>query len=154
MLFDTAQCILSRSTMLITDYCVTQVVDYPAHNYSLFILGVMILWFGWYGFNPGSQTAILLAGTSNPVQVAAVATTLAPATSGLTALFVKAAISKMRTGVPPLLSCTCTQCPQPSLLPLNMYTYMLSKLYWSCLGSAALTSPDLRCNLCACLFVL
>jgi len=114
MLFDTAQCIEFRSIMLITGYCVTQVVDYPAHNYSLFILGVMILWFGWYGFNPGSQTAILLAGTSNPVQVAAVATTLAPATSGLTALFVKATLSKMRTGVPPLLSHTCTQCPQGS----------------------------------------
>ncbi len=75
-----------------------QVVDYPAHNYSLFILGVLILWFGWYGFNPGSETAILGAGTSNPVQVAAVATTLAPCASGLTALFVKAMIVRFRTG--------------------------------------------------------
>ena len=78
--------------------CVPQVVDYPAHNYSLFILGVLILWFGWYGFNPGSATAILGAGTSNAVQVAAVNTTLAPATSGLTALFCKAMLSKFRTG--------------------------------------------------------
>ena len=75
-----------------------QVVDYPAHNYSLFILGVLILWFGWYGFNPGSETAILGAGTSNPVAVAAVATTLAPCASGLTALFVKAMIVRFRTG--------------------------------------------------------
>jgi Amt family ammonium transporter len=74
------------------------VVDYPAHNYSLFILGVMILWFGWYGFNPGSETAILPAGTSNPVAVAAVATTLAPCSSGLTALVVKAMIVRFRTG--------------------------------------------------------
>ena len=29
-----------------------QAVEYAAHNYSLFLLGVMILWFGWYGFQP------------------------------------------------------------------------------------------------------
>ena len=81
-----------------------QAVDYPAHNYSLFILGVLILWFGWYGFNPGSQTAILAAGTSNPVSVAAVCTTLAPCSAGLTALFVKAMLSKIRTGARPPLS--------------------------------------------------
>lgn len=46
-----------------------QAVDYAAHNYSLFLLGVMILWFGWYGFNPGSALAILPAGFSLPVQV-------------------------------------------------------------------------------------
>ena len=73
-------------------------VNYPAHNYSLFILGVLILWFGWYGFNPGSSTAILGAGLSNPVQVAAVNTTLAPCTAGLTALFCRAMLSKYRTG--------------------------------------------------------
>ena len=78
--------------------CHLQVVDYPAHNYSLFMLGVMILWFGWYGFNPGSETAILGAGTSNPVAVAAVSTTLAPCSAGLTALFVKAMIVRFRTG--------------------------------------------------------
>lgn len=75
-----------------------QVVNYPANNYSLFILGVLILWFGWYGFNPGSQTAILPAGQSNSVQVAAVNTSLSPCTAGLTALIVRAGIHKARTG--------------------------------------------------------
>ncbi len=47
---------------------IVQAVEYAAHNYSLFLLGVMILWFGWYGFNPGSALAILPAGFSLPVQ--------------------------------------------------------------------------------------
>ena len=66
-----------------------QVVQMEGHNTSLFILGVMILWFGWYGFNPGSQLAIITttAGASysvaNAVANAAVTTTISPAVAGL-----------------------------------------------------------------------
>ncbi len=46
----------------------------PGHNITLGALGVFILWFGWYGFNPGSTTA----GTTD-IAMIAVNTTLAAA---------------------------------------------------------------------------
>ena len=74
------------------------VVNMPGHNSSLFILGVMILWFGWYGFNPGSQQAIVGASHFAAVSNAAVTTTLAPAAAGLSALLIGALESKVKTG--------------------------------------------------------
>ena len=69
-----------------------QVADYSGHNTSLFVLGVFILWFGWYGFNPGSQLAIVNGIV--PVSSAAVSTTLSPACAGLSSLFTKTLIAK------------------------------------------------------------
>lgn len=85
--------------------CALQSVDMAGHNTSLFVLGVMILWFGWYGFNPGSQLAIVSPTGStysyaSAVSNAAVTTSLAPAAAGLTGLFFTALLLKMKTGRP------------------------------------------------------
>ncbi len=52
----------------------------PGHNMSLATLGCLILWIGWFGFNPGSQ----LAADAN-VPYIAVTTNLAAAAGGCTA---------------------------------------------------------------------
>lgn len=71
-------------------------VDMPGHNASLAILGVFILWFGWYGFNPGSALAII--GSSTVAAVAAVNTTLSAAAGTLSTLFALMAVNWMSTG--------------------------------------------------------
>ncbi len=60
----------------------------PGHNLMLGALGVFILWFGWFGFNPGSQLAA--AGTDNAVAIAhiAVTTNLAAAAGAVAAMMV------------------------------------------------------------------
>ncbi len=58
----------------------------PGHNLAMGALGVFILWFGWFGFNPGSQLGA--AGTGNAVAIAhiAVTTNLAAAAGAVTAM--------------------------------------------------------------------
>lgn len=70
------------------------------HSASLVVLGTFMLWFGWYGFNPGSFNKILNAydsgtyyGQWSAVGRTAVTTTLAGCTAALTTLFGKRILS-------------------------------------------------------------
>ncbi|KAL9269841.1 Ammonium transporter 1 member 2-like protein [Drosera capensis] len=67
------------------------------HSASLVVLGTFLLWFGWYGFNPGSFLTIVKAyggnggyyGQWSGIGRTAVTTTLAGSTAALTTLFSK-----------------------------------------------------------------
>ncbi len=60
----------------------------PGHNMVYAALGVFILWFGWYGFNPGSQLAFQGTGDIEAVMFIAVNTTLAAAAGGVVATMI------------------------------------------------------------------
>ncbi|KAJ6792559.1 Uncharacterized protein M6B38_238250 [Iris pallida] len=72
------------------------------HSATLVVLGTFLLWFGWYGFNPGSFLTILRSygppgsahGQWSAVGRTAVTTTLAGCTAALTTLFAK----RLQTG--------------------------------------------------------
>jgi Amt family ammonium transporter len=69
----------------------------PGHNIPLGILGTIILFFGWFGFNPGSAlgvavapadaTGVLATWPMNLVSIAAVNTLLAGAAGGMSSMF-------------------------------------------------------------------
>jgi Amt family ammonium transporter len=54
----------------------------PGHSLTLAALGVFILWFGWFGFNPGSTTTADMS-----IGRIAVTTNLAAAAGAVTAMF-------------------------------------------------------------------
>ncbi|MFW5753396.1 MAG: ammonium transporter [Marinilabiliaceae bacterium] len=70
----------------------------PGHSMTIGALGVFILWFGWFGFNPGSQLAA--SGLDNISAVASifVTTNLSAAAGTVTAMI----ISKVRYKRPSL----------------------------------------------------
>ncbi|MFZ2455832.1 MAG: ammonium transporter [Candidatus Altiarchaeia archaeon] len=55
----------------------------PGHNITLVVMGVFFLWFGWFGFNPGST----LSGMNPDIATIAVTTNLAGAAGAITAMF-------------------------------------------------------------------
>ena len=64
----------------------------PGHSLTLAALGVFILWFGWFGFNPGST----LSGMNPGIGYIAVTTNMAAAAGAVSALLT----NWLRTGHP------------------------------------------------------
>jgi len=60
---------------------------WPAHSAALQMLGTFILWFGWFGFNPGSALAINSVGAADVAALSAVTTTIAAASGSVSSLF-------------------------------------------------------------------
>jgi Amt family ammonium transporter len=71
---------------------------FPAHSVALQVLGTFILWFGWYGFNPGSTLSISPNGYGQIASLCAVTTTLAAAAGSISAMFTDTIIGMMREG--------------------------------------------------------
>jgi ammonium transporter, Amt family len=65
----------------------------PGHNIALAALGVFILWFGWFGFNPGSTTV-----GDGEIGRVAVTTNLAAAAGAVAAMVTSWLISKKPDG--------------------------------------------------------
>ena len=77
----------------------------PGHSLPIAALGVFILWFGWYGFNPGSQLVFSDKTDIDAMMLIATNTTLAPAAGGIAAtvlswvLFSKPDLSMALNGI-------------------------------------------------------
>ncbi|EFJ41277.1 hypothetical protein VOLCADRAFT_77636 [Volvox carteri f. nagariensis] len=61
-------------------------VEMPGHSAILVVLGTVLLWFGWYGFNPTSMLMITSTPAATVVGRAAVTTTLSGAAGGIACL--------------------------------------------------------------------
>ena len=70
----------------------------PGHNLTIAALGVFILWFGWFGFNPGSQLAAATTDDARAISHVFLTTNLAACAGGFFAL----AVSWMKYGKPSL----------------------------------------------------
>lgn len=60
----------------------------PGHNLTIACLGVFILWFGWFGFNPGSQLAASGEGNRSAISHVFLTTNLAACAGGFLSLIV------------------------------------------------------------------
>ena len=68
-------------------------------QYSFLIkLGTFALWFGWYGFNPGSSLAIASSSAGDVSSLAAVNTTLGAAAAALSGMFTSTIVDERKTG--------------------------------------------------------
>jgi ammonium transporter, Amt family len=77
----------------------------PGHNMPYAVLGTLILWFGWFGFNPGSTLGVATGGRVGFFGYVALTTNLAAAAGGVGGICVawlvlrKPDVSMMLNGV-------------------------------------------------------
>jgi len=67
--------------------------DFDAHSVPFCVLGTFFLWFGWYGFNPGSTGSMHDKATANSAGLVAVNTTLSPCVAGLVVFALRATLA-------------------------------------------------------------
>ena len=70
----------------------------PGHNLTIAALGVFILWFGWFGFNPGSRLAAATVEDQISISLVFLNTNLAACAGGFAAL----TLSWLKYGKPSL----------------------------------------------------
>jgi len=66
--------------------------EFDGHSVPFCVLGTFFLWFGWYGFNPGSTGSMHDAATAHTAGLIAVNTTIAPCFAGLMVFFLRARV--------------------------------------------------------------
>lgn len=64
-----------------------EVQEMAPHSVTLQFLGTFCLWFGWYGFNPGSTLFISNENVGNVASLVTVNTTLAACAGAISGLF-------------------------------------------------------------------
>jgi len=73
--------------------------EFPPHSVALQFLGTFCLWFGWYGFNPGSVIYIASENQGDVASLVAVNTTLAACAGAISAMFTSSMIDWRREGI-------------------------------------------------------
>jgi len=68
--------------------------DFEPHSLPLVVFGTFALWFGWYGFNPGSTLAMHDKETAALAAQVAMNTTLSAATGGITVFLIRYTMMK------------------------------------------------------------
>jgi len=68
------------------------------HSMALQLMGTMVLWFGWYGFNCGSALLLGADDSGKVGALAAVNTSLAAASGCVSSLFTELFLNERRTG--------------------------------------------------------
>ncbi|KAG2455060.1 hypothetical protein HYH02_000885 [Chlamydomonas schloesseri] len=63
--------------------------EMKGHSSTLVVMGTFLLWFGWFGFNPGSNLVVASQAAATVVSRVAVTTALAGGAGGISMLFYK-----------------------------------------------------------------